>query len=490
MKNTKNLLIFIITFFLLSACNSFRTFIGDYSVVSLDQPVWQEGFSEWTPSFPAQNKNLPRLNRNVIGEKLSVDNVEFDKGISVGGNAIFIYSPKKKAAFIQFHAGIDDASPLKNGQSKLEVICNGKVVQEATLFQGGGSKYFDVSLIEVGQVIIHIKAETNVYTDLVMPRIVGIPGLRDALRTGKTYYDNYIFNKIPELKNEKILQNGDVIFPEKNSCIGLSNKFISLIISPKNGGKVISFKNSLFDFSDVSLHPKERRKFSSNIAKNGNWKWKIDDEGILRLLSPPDLVNGVRWSKTFQLISNVVHVVLMAKNCVDHEISWSFGTKFGIPKNSEVYFAAENQKPGFSLLSGLPLSVNIEKKIVKVSCSRSKKFSLTGKKERVVATSEQSWLAIKNNKSVFFAIAIEVEKGSFPYVNSRIMVDENKTILFSELTPLMPGNHYVQEQFWTVEPWENSIEKVVRNAKNNIIKIKEISEYPHGKPTGRKRQNL
>ncbi len=471
---------------LFSACNSFRTFIGDYSVVDLDQPVWQEAYSEWTPEYPTQNRNIPRLNRNVLGGKLIVDTIEFNKGISVGGNAVFIYTPDRKAAFIEFNAGVDDASLLKYGQSKLEVICNGKVVQKTTLIRGGNTEHFNISLIDVHQVIILIKAETNVYTDLLMPRIVGIPGVRDALRNGKTYFDNFVFEKIDQIKNSKILKNDSIIFPAENNCIGLSNNFLSLIISPANGGKVISFKKSqksqkinlsLIDFSDVKLHPEKRKRFSAKLACHDKWKWRVDDSGTLRLLSPPNLANGVRWSRTFQLISNVVRVTLMAKNCVEHEISWSFGTEFGIPENSETYFAAENAKPGFSLLSGSPLGVDVEKDFVCVKPIFVPKS--------IVAASAESWLAIKTQKSVFFAIAIEREKGFFPYINSRVMVNGNKAILFSEVTPLLPKNHFVQEQFWSIEPWNNSIKNTIEQAKKNIITVKEFLKYPYGKPTGR-----
>jgi len=87
---------------------------------------------------------------------------------------------------------------------------------------------------------------------------------------------------------------------------------------------------------------------------------------------------------------------------------------------------------------------------------------------------------------VFFAVAIEVEKGFFPYVNSRVMVDGNKALLFSEVTPLMPDNHFVQEQFWSIEPWCGSIKKTIGQAKKNVITVKEFLKNPHGKPTGRK----
>ena len=360
--------------------------------------------------------------------------------------------------------------------------------------RGGNPEHFNISLIEVNQVIIIIKAETNVYTDLVMPRIVGIPGLRDALRNGKTYYDNFVFEKIAPLRDSKILKNLSVIFPAENNCIGLSNSFISLTISPQSGGKVISFKkpenfqnsqktkNSLINFSNVGLHPEERIRFSSKLASNGKWKWRIDDLGTLSLLSPPDFANGVRWSRTFQLVDNVVHVTLMAKNCVDHEISWSFGTEFGIPENSEVYFAAEDARPGFSLISGSPLGVDLEDDFVCVK----KIITPDVPGNNCVATSSESWLAIKNKDSVFFAVAIEAEKGFFPYANYRAMVNGNKALLFSEVTILIPDNHFVQEQFWSIEPWCGSIKKTVKQAKKNIITIKEFLKYPHGKPTGRK----
>jgi len=479
----KLIIISLTCFLALTSCQSFRAFLGDYSVVGLDQPLWQEAYSEWTPELPAQNLGVPRLNRNVAGGKLAVDSLEFDKGISVGGNAVFIYSLGEKAVYIEFSAGVDDSSLAKNGKSKIEVICDGKPSHQTTLVRGASPEHCKILLENVSQVIILVKAETNVYTDLLMPRIVGIPGLREALRTGKTYFDNFVFDKYAQLNYSKILPDNSVIFPAENNCIGLSNSFASLILSPQNGGKVVSFgKVPVFDCSGAALHPNDRVRFSSNVTYSGPWKWRVDNLGILRFLSPPDLVNGVRWSRTFQLISNVVRTVLMAKNIVEHEISWSIGTEFEAPENSTVYFASESARPGFSLLAGNPIGIEEENGIISVS-------PVGEKIKRVAATSSESWLAIKNKNSVFFTKAIEKEKGYFPYANSRVMVDGNKAILFSEITILMPGKHFCQEQFWTIEPWVGAVKSTLEKAEENVKKAREFIKYPYGKPTGRKISN-
>jgi len=492
-----------IAFFSLCGCRSMQTAMqtamGTSESIDLTGDYWQEASCEWTPATPVSERGRPRENRNVVGGKLMVNNLPYDKGIGAAGNSFFICSPNSYGVYYELMAGIDDATPAKNAEAHFEVYGDGKSLFSTALFGNKDPVFCRVRLSGIDELVIIVNAPSNVYVDLLVPNFIGAPGLEYELTKGKKSYKDYLYAQPKPLKNLKSLPNNAVAFPYKSNkfgpCIGMSNDNVCIIVSPGNAGKVIHFgsdiKENLLNESGVLLHPLERRIADVTLAYQGTWNWKFESDGMLKLISPPDLAHGIRWLRTFYIIpeSPVLKTAVHIKNVTRDDVSWSAGTFFDTSTNFAIAMRAESAKPGYTFEKRPPNNIVLSDNMLLLNDYKTQIIGKTVENYDVI-TDAEGWfcvLSLKYKKALLVK-PVEPKVGLFPYGGARVFTVRTpgkfRTTTLSELTPLYPNKSFSQTQYWIVG-------EIIKDAETTVSKLEtEIgnalsSDAGCGIPTGR-----
>ena len=479
---------------LLCGCETLEIFWSGHQVVGIHQPLWQQGTSGWTPAEPAQKKGEPRINRNVAGSTLTVADLDFEEGIGVGGESYLLYVPQGHAAFMDLLVGIDDSSPSETATADVAVFGDGKELKTVTVRKRQDPRRIKVPVSGIYQLQIVIKADKDTYTDIIMPRLTGIPGLREALEQGRTQHEDAIYTPVTRLNRPRRLPNGSVAFgcdlPGYGHCIGLSNNLVCLITAPERDGRIVHFgpnfkQNGLNGSASFSLHPRERIKTKMDLAIQRKWKWRVDDEGVLRLLSPVDMINGVRWSTTFVCVSNVpsIRVAVLMKNSVRYDVSWSMGTEIIPASGTPVLIPRERTAPGFTVINGRDNGIAVDDDFVLVTRNTVSPGAMK------IGTTAGNWGVVYQDDMVAMIKATEPEYGLFPYNGLRVLVGSSgpdiRMVILSEISPLSHEEHVMQEQYWTVIPPAATVsESVQQLLAINRTATKQLRKQT-GTPTGR-----
>jgi len=468
--------------------------MSDYQVVGIHQPVWQQGISGWTPAEPAQKQGEPRSNRSVAGSALTVAGLDFEEGIGMGGDSYLLYVPQGHAAILDMLVGIDDSSPSHTATADVTIYGNGKELETETVRYGQDARRIKVHVSGVDQLQIVVKADDDTYTDILLPRLTGIHGLRAALEQGRTLHEDAVYTPVARLERAQRLSNGSVVFgcdlAGYGHCIGISNSMVCLITAPERDGRIVHFgpnfkRNGINGSASFTLHPHERIKTTMDTGIQRKWKWRVDESGTLRLLSPVDLINGVRWSTTFICISNVpaIRVGIMVKNSVRHDISWSMGTEIIPGSGTPVIIPREQVAPGYSMIKGRDNGVVVDDEFVMVT----RKTVSPG--AMAIGTSAGNWGAVYHDDMATIIKATEPEYGLFPYNSSRVLVGSSgpdiRMVILSEITPLSHNEHVMQEQYWAVMPAGASIKESIQELMKTIRAAAKQLQKETGIPTGR-----
>ena len=486
---------------LFCGCQTVETVMGGAESLDLTGNYWQEAICGWTPETPAREKNKPRVDRNVTGGKLRVGGLTFDKGIGLAGKSYLFCSPKGYVANLEMLVGVDDSTPANNPTAHFAVYGDGKELFSADLRRAKEPTHCKISLSGVDELMIAIDAPSNVFVDILIPAFYGLPGLKNELIKGQKYYENFVFAQPKPLKSITFLSNDAIAFPVKNKkfgdCIGMSNDYLCVIVSPGHAGKVIHFgsdinHNYLAGTSGVMLHPLNRRIADLSLAYNGTWKWKFDEDGVLKLLSPPDLPHGIRWMKTFYLLpdSKVMKATVHLKNVTRDDVSWSAGTYFDAGTNFIIALKAEQAEPGYTFQKSPPENIVKTDDMLLLSDYKTGKFLENKLNNYDVITSAAGWFCVLSmkKKQALFVNPIEPRNGLFPYGGARVFVvrspDKFKITTLSELTPLGPKESFSQTQYWTID-------NAVKDMKTTVSTLKKLigdtvnSDSGLGVPTGR-----
>jgi len=440
-----------------SACTTLQTTLGNGETVALNQPLWQEGWSGWTPAQPAFAQDEPRVNRNVMGTAMRVAGLDFAEGVGVAGDALLVYDVAGTAESFDMLVGVDDASTNARDVARISVAVDGRERWAEERVRGQVPAHCTVALTDAHQLRIRITAPTNVYTDLALARVAGTAGLRDAMLQARSDMQDFVFQPQRALGGVACLRNGSVIYPVQHkqygACIGLSNAQLAVVIAPNHAARIIAVSYATTDVSAiadmrVSLHPIERtiKRPPLPSADDTPWQWRFESNGTLRFLSPPDYVHGVRWSKTVFLLSDLpaARVTTMCRNCVQHDISWSIGTD----------------------VAGAPGA-------------------------RMVAENAQSRAAIVAPGAALWVCAAEPARGYFPYGGRRVLLPTNtapaRVTLLSEITALEPGRHlaqvvYLLPQRPGTEPFSfDACAPVYTAVTNRCARFRELPAEPTGR---------
>jgi hypothetical protein len=479
---------------MLCGCETLQTLMGDHQVVGIHQPLWQQGTSGWTPEEPAQKQGEPRINRSVAGSVLSVAGLTFEKGIGVGGESHLLYTPHGRAAYIELLAGIDDKSPSETASAEITIYGDGTELRTATLRKRQDARKIKLPISGIYQVQIVIKARDDTYTDIIMPRLIGIPGLRAELEHGRQAHEDMVYAPAVRVDHPQRLANGTVLFgcdlPGYGHCIGISNQLVCLVTAPERDGRIIHFgpdfrRNGLNGSAVFTLHPHERvRKIAADTVQR-KWKWRSDPDGTLRLLSPVDMVNGIRWSATFTCISNlpVIRAAVMIKNSVRYDVSWSMGTEIIPGSGTPVIIPRESAAPGYTMLSGRDNGIIADEDFVLVT----RKTVSPG--AMAIGTTADSWGVVYQDNMVTMIKATEPGHGLYPYNGSRVLVGSSgpdiRMIILSEILPLKREEHAMQEQYWTVMPAGETVKDSIQALLKTTTAASKELQRQTGRPTGR-----
>jgi len=409
---------------LLAGCETLRTATGELAgaveQVGLHEPVWQMAEVGWTPAEPAAAQGEPRVNRSAAGTPLRMARLDFEQGLGLAGDALLVFTPGGRSTRLELAAGVDDASPDTNGSARVELRSDGAVLWTAHLRRGGSPQTCDVRIPAAQHVLIRVTAPTGVYTDIVLARMTGMPGLRAALLAGRQAHEDALFAAPERLFGTRRLLNGAVVFPYSHrmfgACIGMSNAYLCVIAAPQHGGVIVHCgrelqHNLLAEPSGVELHPRDRRMTDASIACSGVWKWRVEDDGTLRMLSPVDPVHGVRWTRAIALVPGMpaARCSIMMKNALGHAISWSTGTRLA---GISMYDAIVPPNPRTA-----------------------------------------GWAVLRDDTFALLVAPEEPRHGLYPYDGLRVSSTRAVATLFTELTPLAPGEFSGYEQYWVLGAW-------------------------------------
>ncbi|MCX7847219.1 MAG: NPCBM/NEW2 domain-containing protein [bacterium] len=400
----------------LAGCQALRTATGEREYVSFVNPVWLAMDDAPVVAATSRQLRVPYVNQSAARTPLSVSGLSFSEGLGFAGTNVLVFTLGGYGLRIEFLVGVDDSSPDSNGTAYVELQRDGLTVWSARLRRGLSPQYCNVEIPAVHHLLLRIAAPPGVHTDILLPRIIGLPGLRRSLRTGRHAFAETLAAPSSELRGAVYLPSGTVLFPyydpRHHSCLGLSNEYLCVIVSLR-GGAIVHCgpsreHNLLTAPAILELHPRERLLSPLDFLHRTLWKWRLDSNGTLRLLSPPDPVHGVRLLRTFALASGAptFRTTVLMKNSLAYPISWSLGLR--------VHAAAPRRflLPPNSHASG--------------------------------------WVMIDDGQCALLIEPKEPRHGLYPYDGRRIRQQRSAVTLYSELTPLSPQQFSAWEQYWTV----------------------------------------
>ena len=400
---------------ILAACQSVETVLGGREEVSLAEPLWE--YARITPTGNDPSRAEPVANRSAGGGRLRVQGLEFDEGVGLHGSSVLTYAPGGRATRLELLAGIDDATSDPEGDARLTIKADGRNVKDMVLRAGDEAQHVVVMLEGVQQLALATEAPKGVYTDLAVTRLDGLPGLRDVLRRARLAYQDELQGYDDSVALPARLPHGPVVFEYRHTvygtCIGISNANAMIGFAPM-GGAIVDWRPAgagagLYTSVTADLEPQSRRIDPAPSPARVPWRWRIDRDGTVRLLSPPDPVHGVRWSRTLYLVPRdpVAVTTLMLKNVSGYEASWSAGSRFDCVPGAEVELHADTRS--FSVTAG--------------------------------------------GMSAHVAHAVPAS-GYFPYGGRAVVVEAQgvapRVTTVTEVTMLQPGEYIGSEQYWAV----------------------------------------
>lgn len=452
-----------------AGCETIRTELGQTESVDLNKPYWVEAVD---PDSGATlgGARVPLFDAHEDGTPLRIGRVPCDQGILLRGSALLLYQTGSRAALLEMLAGVDYASPERDAPAIIEVIGDGRRLVRKRLHHGYQPVDCGAALSGADVLIINVTAPSNVYVTLMLPRLSGVPGMRQALVEAKdALRDARVTSDAADAAASARMPyrtNGIHAFictvKGEGGCVGLSNEACMVAVSPR-GGRVIEFRTSKDNNyitleSTVAPAPHDRRLVLSDAVYDAPWKWRIEPDGTLRLLSPPDFANGIRWSRAFTLhpTAPVMRVADCMKNCVGHAVSWSIGTRLIFPPRVSLMMPMEDTPPGFTLVHPPDDGITARDGVVVIErVDGGRMRALSGRRRgQAAATRAGAWIAADDGQMCVIMRSRAPGADLFPYDGRRAVVRTGAkgfdASLYSPVSPLEPGEFYCSEQWWAL----------------------------------------
>ncbi|MBR5624884.1 NPCBM/NEW2 domain-containing protein [bacterium] len=426
----KNVLFFSGAALLILGCASVDQRVYDRSHVSLSEPVGVECY--------AQKGGAPKVTRNETFEGKSLKNggTVFEKGLSVKGSAILVYSLPQDKTTLKMCVCMDETSP-KEAKAKVRISGNKKTIWEADIKKG--------SFEEVNQTFkgtedltITVEGDSEAVVDLLDPELEGGVRLREAMIFGRTNY-------VSQCKSESFrafpteTRQGVTVFcrptgSEYGPLVGVSNAYACVMIAPEHHGMLVHYgPDSRENFGGTMqsfLQPEEEivptRNYKAKVADPKKWKWRIEEDGAVRVLAAPDLLNGVRRMIVYRLNprSGELTIDVMSKNITSHDVMscLSLVTKF--PAGAPVAIKAEKERPGYSLVKGSDEGIVAKEGVVLINQLESW-YPLRGP-QKLLQRKSGDFLLVRG-KGYFQSETQTPENGYYPYDGLRLSLYNSKS---------------------------------------------------------------
>jgi hypothetical protein len=502
------LLIFISLTSLLTGCQTLHYAVAHGSTVELHYPLWQYARTEIRDAAAQDAPHIPVLNRSLSGTPLLVNGLSFDHGISFGGNAVLVYEINGHGSLLQMMAGIDDSTGTSDARAEITVRGNGYPLYTKTLVAGDDPKEIEIPLDDVDRIVIHISAPSQVVTDILLPRMIGDPGLLPTIEKAREEWRDTVLaapaatSAMPvECINKAIVFSADVHgFP---GCIAMTNMHAAVVIDPNQNGELVFYgrdldaSSPLISGAHLDLHPHSRQFVSGITSLPHKWKWRIERDGTLRLLSPRDPVYGVRYSRTYYFLpdSPVLRVSSLLKNDVSYDISRSLGSSTKLSPHATIVLPREEAAPGYSLISPPDMGITVEDTYVFVSPSDAWRYhtSHSDNHEQILHSHAGNWWCAFVPESAVIGVfpGVPDDAQYFPYTTgaARIRTTANAAYAdtYSEITRLSSEEYITLHAYWCCAPEKFSTHDAIEWMKKKVAEAEATftSRSGLGRPTGR-----
>ena len=354
----KNLLLIGGAALLFLGCAATNERVYNKSHVLLSEPLAMEVY--------APKGGKPKFARDLTyaGNELRNGGTTFERGISVTGDAIIVYALNEDKTTLETCVCMDESSP-KEAKANVKIKGNGKTIWEEDLKK---SSFFEVKQVFKGaeNMVIEVTGDPDAVVDFLEPKLEGGVKLRESMIYGRTNYASQCkledFQRFPTEN-----RNGVVVFCRPSyldygPVIGVSNAYACVMVAPNHHGMLVHYgPDSQHTFGGTIqgfLQPEEEivptRKYGAVIANTKSWKWRIEEDGAIRVLASPDLLNGVRRMIVYRLDSRSGELTIdaMSKNITNHDVISCLSLVTRFPEGYPVAIQAEKARPGYSLVKG------------------------------------------------------------------------------------------------------------------------------------------
>lgn len=348
----------VLTLLLLAGCAGIDQRVYERSHVALYEPLETEVYAL------QGGKPLIGHNETPYGKPLKNGGTVYERGLSLAGNQRVVYKMDSATTTLEAVVCMDESAP-RGATSHVTIFGNDKVVWEADITKGS---FEPVKQLFKGaeQLIIATEGSEKAVVDFLEPKMEGGILLRETLLAGRT---NYAFQcQSPAFKPfETYTVKGLTLFCKESyedygPVIGVSNAYSCAMVAPEHHGMLVHYgPDSLHTYGGTMqsfLQPEEKvvptRTYSAVVARPKKWKWRLEEDGAIRLLEAPDLLNGVRRSLIYRMNprSGELQVDAMAKNVSEHDVMICLSLVTRFPAGFPVAIPAEEAKPGYSLVKG------------------------------------------------------------------------------------------------------------------------------------------
>ena len=414
---------------LLTACAANQQRVYEKTHVGLFEPVATEIYNceGGRPKFAR--------NQTPAGTPLKNGGAEFERGFSVMGEQKIIYSLDPEQTELSMTVCMDESSK-KGAKAEVALIGNGKTLWEGEIGKGSFEE-IKKTFKGAESLVIHVKAEDGAVVDFLEPKLEGGAKLRETMIYGRTNYAASC--KSPAFKNFPTYNVGGVTvfsrasYAEYGPVVGLSNAYACAMIAPEHHGMLVHYgPNSTSTYGGTMqsfLQPEEEieptRRYGALVANPKKWKWRIEDDGALRVLAPPDLLNGVRRMIVYRLNprSGELDIDLMAKNISGHDIMGCLSMVTRFPEGYPVALQAEKAKPGYSLVKGSDEGIVARDGVVVINQLESW-YPLKGP-QKLIQRNNGDFLLIQK-KGYFKSKSLAPTGGYFPYNGQKLTLYNSK----------------------------------------------------------------
>lgn len=296
--------------------------------IDIDSVPWTDACYFWS----MDGKRLPVFNKNLMGNKLSIGAVKYDRGIAGHTPFSVVYNLSGEALSFSAIVGVDeeahprDSKKIKSASVEIQIIVDRKIVKRVIAVLGQKGVPIKVDLRGKQQIELR-----GTYKTGFIKQRVDFANAYFEVKDKKTFLKNalawqrkvktQLFRKVnypatPKWKNIKIKK---VKYRNWDNAYELSNSKCSLVVVPEYGGRILKFalknqENILFQ----GENPRKENLYKRGMAINGGGNFSRLQPRIYFGSTDPILAYG-QYSVTFPAEGEIV---------MSSALSWYFGIQF------------------------------------------------------------------------------------------------------------------------------------------------------------------